>query len=146
MTQSGSHASSENPGFVLGGQVSPETTTYYAEAGNPIRDLSEDLNVAFVLRGSIQVIGNDVRIMARLIRADDLTSVWSDEFKGTMDDPFGLQSMVAEKIIAGRPFALTGEERRRLKKRYAENPKAELAYMQGRFLSQWDAGGEKNLL
>ena len=111
MTQSGSHASSEKPGFVLGGQVSPETTTYYAEAGNPIRDLSEDLNVAFVLRGSRQVIGNDVRITASLIHADGFASIWSDEFTGTLDDTFGLQSMVAEKIISGLPFELTGEER-----------------------------------
>ncbi len=127
------------------GVLGPKTTTYYAQSGKSIHELREELNVAFVLHGSIQSIGDDVRITANLIHADDLTPIWSDEFKGTMDDPFDLQSMVAEKIIADLPFELTGEERGRLKKRYAANPKAELAYMQGRFFGPWGSSAEKLL-
>jgi TolB-like protein/Tfp pilus assembly protein PilF len=121
------------------GVLGPETTTYYAQPGKSIKDLCQGLNVDFVLRGSIQNIGNDVRITANLIHADDLTSIWSDEFKGTLDDPFALQSMVAEKIIAGLPFELTGEEQARFKNRYTANPKAELAYMQGHFFGPYNS-------
>jgi len=128
------------------GVLGPQTTTYYAQPGKSLQDLREDLNVAFVLRGSIQNIGNDVRITANLIEADDLTSVWSTEFKGTLDDPFALQSIVAEKIIADLPFELTGDERVRLQNRYAPKPEAELAYMRGRYFGMDVIGGEKNLL
>ena len=131
------------------GVLGPETTAYYAQPGKSLQDLREDLNVGFVLRASIQNIGNDVRITANLIEADDLTSIWSDEFNGTLDDPFALQSMVAEKIIADLRFELTGEERVRLENRYAANPEAELAYMRGRYFEGWaagsGAGGEKDL-
>ena len=127
------------------GVLGPETTKYYAQPGKSLQDLREDLNVAFVLRASIQNIGDDVRITANLIQADDLTSVWSAEFNGTLDDPFALQSMVAEKIIADLPFELTGEERVRLQNRYTPKPEAELAYMRGRYFSPRDTGGERNL-
>ena len=128
------------------GVLGPETTMYYARPGKSLQDLREDLNVAFVLRGSIQNIGDDVRITANLIQANDLTSVWSAEFNGTMDDPFALQSIVAEKIIADLPFELTGEERVRLQNRYVPKPEAELAYMRGRYFGMDVTGGEKNLL
>ena len=128
------------------GVLGPETTTYYARPGKSLQDLRKDLNVAFVLRGSIQNIGDDVRITANLIQADDLTSVWSAEFNGTLDDPFALQSIVAEKIIADLPFELTGDERVRLQNRYSPKPEAELAYMRGRYFGMDVIGGEKNLL
>jgi serine/threonine protein kinase/tetratricopeptide (TPR) repeat protein len=127
------------------GVLGPETTAYYAQTDKPIQNLQEDLDVDFVLRGGIQIIQNDVRITAKLIHAEDLTSVWSDEFQGTMDDPFALQSMVAEKIIAGLPIELTGDERVRFEKRYVPDPNAELAYMQGRYHAPWDSAGVQNL-
>ena len=128
------------------GVLGPETTTYYTRPGKSLQDLREDLNVAFVLRGSIQSIGGDVRITANLIQADDLTSVWSAEFNGTLDDPFALQSIVAEKIIADLPFELTGEERVRLQNRHAPEPEAELAYMRGRYFGMDSCRGREGSL
>lgn len=63
------------------------------------------LGVAYLLDGTVQRIGNRVRINVSLVRTKDGSEVWSDVLDRRLDDVFALQSQVANEIegrIRGR--------------------------------------------
>ncbi|MGR9093173.1 MAG: tetratricopeptide repeat protein, partial [Gammaproteobacteria bacterium] len=63
-----------------------------------IQEIARALAVAHVLEGSVQRAGDRVRITAQLIRASDGYHVWSDNFDRRLDDIFGIQDEIAEKV------------------------------------------------
>lgn len=65
-----------------------------------VRQLGKELDVDYVVEGSVQRAGHRVRVVANLSRTADATQIWSDRFDGTMDDIFVLQDEITEKIAA----------------------------------------------
>lgn len=63
-----------------------------------IQEIATALGVAHVLEGSVQRVGDRVRITAQLIRAADGYHVWSDNYDRELDDIFGIQDEIAEKV------------------------------------------------
>ena len=63
-----------------------------------IQEIARALEVAHVLEGSVQRAGDRVRITAQLIRASDGFHVWSSNFDRELDDIFGIQDEIAEKV------------------------------------------------
>lgn len=63
-----------------------------------IQEIARALEVAHVLEGSVQRVGDRVRITAQLIRASDGFHVWSSNFDRELDDIFGIQDEIAEKV------------------------------------------------
>lgn len=89
-----------------------------------IREIGQILGVDTVLEGSVQRAGNQVRIIAQLIRADDGAHLWSQSFDGAMDDIFALQDRVAQDIATQLQVDLTAEQRRRLMRDGTDDPEA----------------------
>jgi len=79
-----------------------------AYRGNPadVRDVGRDLGVRYVLEGSIQPSGDQIRVTALLIDTRTGGNVWSDRYDRPATDLFKVQSDVTEKIAA----TLTGYE------------------------------------
>lgn len=62
-----------------------------------IRSITDMLGVYHLLRGSVQKVGDKLRITARLV--DDAgTQVWSETFDRTLEDVFTIQSQIAEFV------------------------------------------------
>ena len=76
--------------------------------GNPadVRTVGRDLGVRYVLEGSIQPSGDQIRVTAQLIDARTGGNVWSDRYDRPATDLFKVQSDVTEKISG----TLTGYE------------------------------------
>jgi adenylate cyclase len=74
------------------------TFTYKGKAVN-VKQVSEELGVRYVLEGSVQKSGNQVRITAQLI--DSLTGyhLWADRYDRDLEDLFALQDEVTIKIL-----------------------------------------------
>ncbi len=64
-----------------------------------ISTISEQLNVAYVLEGSVRKSGNQVRISAQLIDARNDTQLWSESFDRTLDDIFATQDEIAANVV-----------------------------------------------
>ncbi|MCP4299852.1 MAG: tetratricopeptide repeat protein, partial [Gammaproteobacteria bacterium] len=73
-----------------------------------IREIAGALDVAHVLEGSVQQAGDRVRITAQLIRASDGFHVWSSSFDRQLDDIFGIQDEIAEKVSYALSESLLG--------------------------------------
>jgi TolB-like protein/class 3 adenylate cyclase len=72
----------------------------YKDKAVDIRQVGRDLNVRFVLEGSIQREGDRFRITAQLIEADSGTHLWSDRWDRPVADLFAVQSELAEHVAA----------------------------------------------
>lgn len=74
-----------------------------------IPEIASALGVAHVLEGSVQRVGDRVRITAQLIRASDGYHVWSGNYDRELDDIFGIQDEIAEKVGFALSVSLLGE-------------------------------------
>ena len=63
-----------------------------------LREIGEQLGVAYVLEGSVQRIGGRVRVTAQLINARTDAHLWAEHYDRPLDDVFAIQSEVAQAI------------------------------------------------
>ena len=59
--------------------------------------------------------------------------MWSGTFDEKFTDVFAVQDRIAQKVAAALALRLSGEEQKRLTKRYTENTEAYQLYLKGRF-------------
>ena len=62
------------------------------------QSIGRELNVAWLLEGSVRKSGDMVRIAVQLVRASDGFSVWSGRFDRRLDDVFSVQDDIAGSI------------------------------------------------
>jgi len=98
-----------------------------------IQEIGEKLNVNAILEGSIQKIGNRVRISTRLINVPDESLLWSEQYNREFEDVFAIQDEISLAIIDKLKVQLLGEEKEKVVKRYTENLEAYNLYLQGRY-------------
>jgi adenylate cyclase len=103
----------------------------YKGSKKSIRQIAEELGVASVLEGSVQKIGNDIRITAQLIDAHTQEHIWAEKYDREFKEVFAIQSEVAKEIAYQLNAKLTKEEKKRIEKAPTDNPKAYEYYLQG---------------
>jgi TolB-like protein len=94
--------------------------------GKPIdaRKIGRDLNVKYVLEGSIQSMGERTRVTAQLVEATTGGHVWSERYDRPVDDLFAVQSDVTQRIaatLAGYEGAVAEAERSLLRRKPPAN-------------------------
>ena len=73
-----------------------------------IAEIAKKLNVAHVLEGSVRTSGNQLRITVQLIRANDSTHLWSEQYDRPMDDIFAVQDEIANAVVQVLQIRLAG--------------------------------------
>ncbi|MGH2568388.1 MAG: tetratricopeptide repeat protein, partial [Bacteroidota bacterium] len=122
--------------------ISRTSIMQYKEAKKPLRQIAGELQVQYILEGSVRKQGNDLRITAQLIDATRDEHLWAEKYRGTMDDVFEIQENVAIQIAEALKLQLSPGEQQRLKRKYAENAEAYQLYLRGRFYwNQWTPEG-----
>jgi len=92
----------------------------FAYKGRPtnVRDIGRELGVAYVLEGSVQRVGQRVRITAQLIETAGGVHLWADRFDGSLDDVFDLQDRITEAVAGAlQPSIRLAEIERSRRKR-----------------------------
>ena len=77
---------------------------YKSGSSRNSREIGQQLGVAHLLQGSVQRIGNRVRVNAQLIKAQSDTHVWAQTYDREVADLFAIQSEIAQ-AIAGQLYA-----------------------------------------
>ncbi len=83
---------------VDGLRVISRTSALKLDRNLPLKEISEQLQVAHFLEGSVRRAGNQVRISVQLINAIDDTNLWGETYDRELIDVFAIQSDVSEKI------------------------------------------------
>ncbi len=90
-------------------KVAARTSSFAFKGTNvDAREIARTLKVAHLLEGSVQLAGDQVRVTAQLIRADDGFHVWSQSYDRTLDDIFAIQDEIADEVGAALSVTLLG--------------------------------------
>lgn len=95
-------AISKNPNLRVLGR---ESVKALAEKGLEPADYRKKVGADYLLDGSVEHVGEQVRLKVSLTRTEDGAEVWSDQVGGKLDDVFAFQQRVAREVegrIRGR--------------------------------------------
>jgi TolB-like protein/predicted Zn-dependent protease len=112
--------------------VSRTTVTQYRDSKKSLRQIGEELGVAYILEGSVRRAGSKVRVTGQLINARTDEHVWAKSYDKDLTDIFAIQAALAQEIAGALEAAISPEARRHLDRRPTENPAAYDRYLQGR--------------
>lgn len=77
------------------------------------QDLGRELNVRYLLEGSVRRAGDRVRVNAQLIEAASGHHLWAERFDRRIEDVFAVQDELTQRIVATLVGRLADSERRR---------------------------------
>ncbi|HJQ22653.1 MAG TPA: winged helix-turn-helix domain-containing protein [Blastocatellia bacterium] len=113
----------------------------YAAGTQDALAAGRELGVDSVLDGSVQRIDDRVRVTVRLLRVSDGAAMWAEKFDEHFTNIFALQDSISQRLASALTLRLTGEEQRRLTRRYTESQEAYQAYLKGRYYwAKWNGG------
>jgi adenylate cyclase len=94
--------------------ISRNTAFTYIDKPIDTRQIGRELNVRYVLQGSVRRSGNRVRVNTQLIDTETNIHVWAERFDQATDDLFALQDEVTSQIAVALNLELIGAEAARL--------------------------------
>jgi adenylate cyclase len=100
----------------------------------PPRTVARELNVDFVVQGSVRRAGQRARISAQLVRASDGHASWAERFDRTIEDLFDVQAEVSKRIVEALQVTLRPAERELLDRAPTRDREAYTLYLRARAL------------
>ncbi len=105
------------------------------------------LKVAAVLTGTVVQRGDGLSIRAELIDVRNNRHLWGEQYNRKFADILAVQDEISTEISDKLRLRLTGEEKKRLARRYTDNTEAYQLYLQGRYYwsKKTEAGFNKGI-
>jgi adenylate cyclase len=104
--------------------IASNTVLVYKDQAVNIQDVSRELGVRYVLEGSVQRSGAQVRINAQLIDAATGHHLWAERYERDLENLFGLQEEMVQTIVRTLTVKVDEVERNRAMRRETENLEA----------------------
>lgn len=95
--------------------------------------IGRELSVRAVVLGRLAFRSQRLVIAAELVNVQDGSLLWGDRYNRTSKDIFAVQEDISGEISEKLRMKLSGDEKRRLRKRHTENTQAYQSYLKGRF-------------
>ena len=99
-----------------------------------------ELGVRAVLTGRLLQLNDVLIIKTELIDVAQESQLWGEQYRRRLTDIFDLQEEIAQEISGKLRLKLSGEEKKRLVKRYTENAEAYDLYLKGRYFTNKRTG------
>ncbi len=80
--------------------IASVTTNRFAQTDTDLQQLREELGAGYVIKGSVRLSGERVRVSAHLLETERGTGVWSDAFDASVHDVLSTQDEIARRIVA----------------------------------------------
>jgi TolB-like protein len=106
--------------------IARTSSMHYKGSRKGIAEIGSELDLDYILEGSVRKAGNRVRISAQLIRVDDQTHLWSKVYDSELRDILSVQTEVARAIASEISVAEPN-----LPKTAAVDPEVHDAYLRG---------------
>ena len=91
-------ALSKLPGIVV---IARNSSFAYRGNDMDVRKIGSDLDVRYVLSGSVRRGGSRLRMSAQLADTENGAQLWAETFDRDMDDVFAIQDEVTQRIVDG---------------------------------------------
>ena len=105
--------------------------TAFTYKGKPldVKTIGRELNVRYVLEGSVQRGGNRIRVNVQLIDAETGNHLWAERFDKPLADLFDMQDEIVARLARALSSELVAAEARRAEQ--TPNPNSMDLYFQG---------------
>ena len=124
--------------------VVPRTATARYLSVNPdLRGFAADLDVRYLLQGSVRKAGEALRITSQLVDAAANSTVWAETYRGTLHNVFEIQEEVSRRIAEVLRLKLSPREAVTLAKRATLDAEAFDLCLRGRH--HLDVGTRRDL-
>lgn len=119
---------------VPGLKVIGRTSSFAFKGKNlDLKLVGAQLQVNYILEGSVRRSGSKLRITAQLIQVSDGFHLYSEKFDRELEDIFAIQDELSLAILNAIKVQLFGSDKEALLKRYTDNVEAYQLYLNGRF-------------
>jgi adenylate cyclase len=96
--------------------------------------VARELNVSYVLEGSVRKAGGRVRITAQLVDGASNDHVWAERYDRDLNDIFALQDEISEAIVKALKLKLLPAEKKAIEQRGTSNVEAYNLHLMARQL------------
>ncbi|MDW3652215.1 MAG: adenylate/guanylate cyclase domain-containing protein [Bacteroidia bacterium] len=97
------------------------------------KEIGDELQVENILEGSVQKMGNKVRIRVQLVNAQDGFQIWTERFDRELEDIFSVQEEIAKEVVHKMKLSLLGNEKaKNFTSTKTHNVEAYQLYLEGR--------------
>ncbi|NCF74184.1 MAG: hypothetical protein GWP67_11860 [Gammaproteobacteria bacterium] len=116
--------------------VASRTSSFaYRGTTENLSDIAVALGVAHILEGSVRRAGDQLRVTAQLIRANDDKHLWSETFDGDIDNSISIQEEIAVAIANALQTAMDPAELARMVSAGTGSVEAWETYLRGHALA-----------
>jgi len=113
-------------------QVVGRTSSFsFKNSDADLQTIGKALNVNLILEGSVRKSGNQVRITAQLLNAEDGFHLWSETYEREVGDIFAIQDEIARSISKALRIELRVPAQRSVNPGRTESVEAFTAYLRG---------------
>ncbi|HET7300178.1 MAG TPA: hypothetical protein VFJ01_05945 [Oleiagrimonas sp.] len=116
--------------------ISRTSTMQYGSHPENLKQIGQQLGVATVLEGTVQKAGKQVLINVQLIDARTDSHIWAQSYQRTLDNIFGVEGEVADKVAKALNAKLTPAEAARVANVPTTNTAAYNAFLQAEYYGQ----------
>ncbi len=103
----------------------------YKNKSATLKQIGKELNVSYILDGSVRKYENKVRIDVQLINVSDGSHLWLDSYDRNLDDIFKIQDDIAKAVIKQLKIILATNTLSTLRNRPTTNLEAYRLYLEG---------------
>jgi eukaryotic-like serine/threonine-protein kinase len=96
----------------------------------------KELKVEAVLMGRVTHRGEQLSVSAELVETRSNRQIWGEQYNQRLTDVMAIQEQISQEISDKLRVRLTGEDKKRLTKRFTENSEAYGLYLKGRY--EWN--------
>lgn len=89
-----------------------------------IRDIGSQLQVEYILVGSVRRLGDRIRISVQLVETDTGNHIWAERYDRVFEDVFAIQDEPSRNIVAVLPELLHNDVVERVSRKPTESIKA----------------------
>ncbi len=126
------HALADNPQIAV---VARRRPSPQPEQNSDIREIGRRLNARYLLEGSLQPVGLQLRVRTALVDAMTAQNIWSLNFDEPSTNLPAAQDEIAARLAHVLALTLNASADERRKTATTSNPDAYLEYLQGRELA-----------
>ena len=114
-------------------RVAGRTSSFAFKGKNEdLRSIGEKLSVAHILEGSVRRQGDQIRVTAQLISAEDGYHLWSETYDDELEDVFAIQDAIARSVVEELKTTLLPAEREAIASSATQDVEAYRHYLKGR--------------
>jgi TolB-like protein/Tfp pilus assembly protein PilF len=118
--------------------TSKQSMEQYRNSEKTAQEIAREQQVNYVLEGSFSLVGDRLRLIVQLIRAEDDRHVWSEDFEREWKDIFAIQKELSMAIATECKAEISSSEAEILESSQTDDIVAYEYYLKGRdFQHEW---------